>query len=215
MSTLHIAVVDVGSPKQSNLGWAIGNSQSTIINKGDDLAEFVKKIDNLLKNHPVALGFECPLFVPSGLDWKTLTNARRGECDHRGNRPWSASAGACSMATGLVQASYVLRHLKNIKKISLDWQPLPANHGELLVFEAFVSGQGKPTNVDGKNGSHQEDATYAVKEFCNRIDNQHIESDVTLENGCDCLSIIGAILLHAGVSKDVSLLHKKVLVIKT
>ncbi|MGH7619689.1 MAG: hypothetical protein ACREPM_20945 [Gemmatimonadaceae bacterium] len=57
---------------------------------------------------PIALGFECPLFLPVPSTAVSLGAARQGE----GNRAWSAGAGAGSLATGLVQVAWIARELK-------------------------------------------------------------------------------------------------------
>lgn len=63
---------------------------------------------DLIAGEAVALGFECPLFVPVPATPLQLGAARLGE----GNRPWSAGAGASSLATGLAQVSWILAELR-------------------------------------------------------------------------------------------------------
>jgi hypothetical protein len=72
----------------------------------DDLIEAVA--EDLGHGVSVALGFECPLFVPVPEDPLRLGRARVGD----GNRAWSAGAGTGAMATGLVQAAWGLRRLR-------------------------------------------------------------------------------------------------------
>lgn len=61
-----------------------------------------------LRNGPLALGFEAPMFVPIRTDPKRLTAARSGEVG-KGlpSRPFSASAGATSLVIGLVVVSSI------------------------------------------------------------------------------------------------------------
>ena len=63
---------------------------------------------DLAARRPVALDFECPLYVPVPANPADLGKARKNE----GNRSWSAGAGSGAMATGLVEAAWVLRKLR-------------------------------------------------------------------------------------------------------
>lgn len=55
----------------------------------------------------VALGFECPAWIPVPQNAIDLGAKRNGE----GRYPWSAGAGAGALATGLAQIAWILRNL--------------------------------------------------------------------------------------------------------
>jgi hypothetical protein len=87
---------------------------------------------------PVALGFECPLFVPVPLLAEKLGAARKGE----GNRAWSAGAGTAALTTGLVQAAWVLSEIRDHcgdAVLHMEWEPFTREESGLLIWEAFVS----------------------------------------------------------------------------
>lgn len=107
MEQLVVACADIGSMKntKSNFGW-----QSSAGAEGCYGSELVAHLSGLLAvGVPVALGFECPLFVPLRADERALTNQRAGEA----GKPWSAGAGCGAMATGLVQVTWILQQLKD------------------------------------------------------------------------------------------------------
>ena len=92
---------------------------------------------------PVAPGLECPLWVPMAASPAALTSARMGE----GSRPWSAGAGSGVLATGLVQATWLLGALRKLlpgAQLFLDWGKFSTAAGpKILVWEAFVTSAGK------------------------------------------------------------------------
>lgn len=104
---LSVGCADIGSVLKGNFGWAIRDypaplqevpSEASIIDFADALAQ------RLQRGRRVALGFECPLFVPLRSDPAELTRARSGE----GNRAWSAGAGAGALVTGLTDGGGVI-----------------------------------------------------------------------------------------------------------
>ena len=104
LSELSIYCADIGSVAKGNFDWASSPKQIT----GTDIAEFAARIsDDLNAGHCVAVGFECPLFVPLPEDPVLLTAGRKGE----GSRPWSAGAGSGALATGLTEVLWVLREV--------------------------------------------------------------------------------------------------------
>ena len=57
---MNIAVVDIGKPG-ANFGWAmVGDTKG----EGNDIDVCVKSLAEALRNGPLALGFEAPMFVP-------------------------------------------------------------------------------------------------------------------------------------------------------
>jgi hypothetical protein len=99
---MNIAVVDIGKPGV-NFGWAmVGNATA----EGIDIDVCVKTLAAALRIGPLALGFEAPMFVPIRNDPNRLTTARKGDSGKgRPSRPFSASAGATVLVTGLVVVS--------------------------------------------------------------------------------------------------------------
>lgn len=92
-------VADVGSIKMNKFGWCRATYDRTLI-QGTDITDFADGIANdLSSGNRVALGFECPLFVPIPDNPIRLTKARAGE----GNRSWSAGAGSGALSTGLTE----------------------------------------------------------------------------------------------------------------
>jgi len=80
-----------------------------------------------------------------------LGQARQGETVDGRSRPWSAGAGSGALATGLVQMAWVLEL---------------AGEADLFVWEAFVSGTGKP--VPAGITQHAADAAAAADTFADR-----------------------------------------------
>src|SRR6516225_6746310 len=102
---MNLAVIDIGKPG-ANFGWAmVGDTTG----EGNDIDVCVQTLAEALRNGPLALGFEAPMFVPIRTDPKRLTVARKGDSG-RGlpSRPFSESAGPTSLVTGLVVVSYIL-----------------------------------------------------------------------------------------------------------
>jgi len=95
------ACVDVGSVKAGSFGWAYRTPvELDPIHMGNEPETFCREVAELLNQGlPVALGFECPLFVPLRRAAVDLLRGRSGE----GNRAWSAGAGSGALAVGLVQ----------------------------------------------------------------------------------------------------------------
>ena len=62
---MNVAVIDIGSPKQDNIGWAIVGSHAR---SGRNLDACVSALAGALRADPLALGFEAPMFVPMRRD---------------------------------------------------------------------------------------------------------------------------------------------------
>ena len=104
------------------------------------------------------------MFVPIRTDPNRLTAARIGEFG-KGlpRRPFSASAGATSLVTGLVVVSYILNTLRPLvpeATATLDWRLPPVGPGRLVLFEAFITDQRKTADT-----RHVEDAHLAIAAF--------------------------------------------------
>lgn len=197
-----IGVIDVGSPKSGNLGWAIRKGK--LKSHGGDLDEFIAEFARQCDGCPAALGFEAPLFVPIRDKALELTKARKGE----GSRPWSASAGATVLTVALPVVTYTLSKLRTkigSYEASLDWKGWGTGSNQLLVWEAFVSGS-------SKGDDHWNDADIAAASFQDGL------SDLDAINAIDeqeVLSLVGAALIHSGwVEPSVSMLRTPALVVK-
>jgi len=190
MRDLVVFCADVGSVKSGNFGWARSETQGASVADFDtsrpaDLAEAV--VGDLRGGRPVALGFECPLFVPVPSLDTALGAARAGE----GNRAWSAGAGSGALATGLVQVAWVLAAVRARcpdERLHLDWQSFAADRQGLLVWEAFVS-------ASAKGASHVDDASIGVEAFSRALPDPRIASTITAERP---LSLVGAVALWSG-----------------
>lgn len=183
---------------------AISPSQSEV---GQDIEQFVENIaTDLSDGLKVALGFECPLFVPVTDDPKSLSRACQGEK----NRPWSAGAGSSSLATGLTICAWVFDRLPKLTQTPIrptfDWASLTSTEANLFVWEAFVSGKAKASSRD-----HREDARIAAEAFWARYPHMAEATEVRAEN---LYSLVGAALLRAGLAQDLSILSEPCIVIK-
>jgi hypothetical protein len=108
MRNLVVFCADVGSVRSGNFGWARTEAGAPSLTEYDSSspAELAGAVaDELLSGYPVALGFDCPLFVPvPDLDSAWALPATEKEIAH-GRRVVEPGA----LATGLVQAAWVLR----------------------------------------------------------------------------------------------------------
>jgi hypothetical protein len=133
---------DVGSVRSGNFGWACASVTQGDVSAagGPSPGDLVAAVAAQLgAGCPVALGFECPLFVPVPEAAARLGTARAGE----GNRAWSAGAGSGAMATGLVQAAWILDAIHSRcsdATLHLDWESFADARSGLLLWEA-----GSPT----------------------------------------------------------------------
>jgi hypothetical protein len=205
MNSIVTWAVDVGSIKAGHFGWCrlnlAGEPQT-----GTDIRELVDRIaDDFAKRIPVALGFECPLFVPVTEDPERLTRARCGE----GNRPWSAGGGAGSLATGLAEYTWIFEQIRKKTKgkarPTFDWATFENGSANLFIWEAFVS-------AEAKGPTHAKDAEIAARSFWNAFRRNQVTSAVKAENA---FSLVGAALLRAGLSTDLAFLSTPCVVIKS
>ena len=146
----------------------------------------------------VALGFECPLFVPLPEDPAGLTSARPGE----GDRAWSAGAGAGSLATGLTETVWILDQVKrrtdDSPAVFVDWARFRAATSGLFVWEAFVT-------KAAQAGTHHGDAELAAFSFRGYLHELERHNAVRCEGSVR--SLFGAALLQAGWVKELTLSH--------
>ena len=201
-----VCCADIGSVAKKRFGWAAHPGEPDRKGRrGNDIDEFAQFVaGELLSERKVALGFECPLWIPIADKPSELGRARPGE----GNRPWSAAAGAASLATGLAQVAWILDRIRPRSKdieAFLDWRKFEPSQTGLFLWEAFVTGR-------AATGSHEGDALAAVTAFRRAMGDGEPKSAVKAES--PTRSLIGAALLRTGWSTDLDLLRARCLVIK-
>ena len=214
----YVFCADIGSIRKDNFGWASAaidqNRQATSSKGSKDIQKLANEVGKRLKEgSKVALGFECPLWVPVYDTPEELTSSRCGD----GSRPWSASAGAGSLATGLAEYNWILEKIRKKSPNSeafLDWDSYKRSPKGLFLWEAFVSGVAKKHSHtgDAKEDPHIRDAKKAVCQFVQGLPSP--EKLNAVHPASLTVSLIGAALLRTGWSKDLSLLHKPCIVIK-
>lgn len=193
MEGLSVYCADVGSVTKHNFGW-YGDRDGTSGGNITDLAAQIAR--DLLEQRPVALGFECPLFVPLVKDPQRLGCKRPGEA-----LAWSAGAGTGALATGLVQVLWLLREIRErvgnqTCPAYLRWSEFVEAGEGLFLWEAFVSGK-------GKRDSHAADAQAAVEAFRAALPDPDRASCVVCN---DVQSLVGAALVRTGWTTDLSVL---------
>lgn len=206
MQDVVIWCADIGSIKNKKFGWCrgtIGVKDDFIM--GSSIQDFAGGIAKDISNgYKVALGFECPLFVPLPDDPVNLTSARRGE----GDRAWSASAGCGALATGLTETAWILDRVKKLVeveiKVTFDWNEFINKSLNLFIWEAFVS-------KSSKSPTHTGDAEVAVKTFINKYPDIVQANAVTTENP---YNLVAAALLRIGLSDDIGMLSERCIVLK-
>ena len=201
---LWIFCADIGSVKTGRFGWFGAGPDGRLV-PGKSIEELVSAVaKKITSGAKVALGFECPLYVPLRDDPMLLTKARTGE----GNRSWSAGAGCGALATGLVEVTWLLKKIRaNTPKSAsafLDWKAFEIADGGLFLWEAFVSGKAK-----GSGDAH--DAEIAVEKFRAALPNPELADAISEQS---VFSLVGASMLRSGWSASVQHLSERCLVIK-
>lgn len=201
MQSLAIVCADVGSVAKGNFGW-----WSTEGQVGHRPSELVAHVAALLNSSiPVALGFECPLFVPLADDEMALTSARPGE----GSRPWSAGAGCGALTTGLVQVTWTLQRIRDSLRRSpsayLSWSRFATTADGLFLWEAFVSGA-------AKSDQHVHDAQAGAEAFRDALPDPPAANAITCYGPVH--SLIGAALLRTGWTDDIAVLLEPCMVLR-
>ena len=209
---ITIYCADIGSVRKNRFGWArLDGGQD---HKGNDIVAFVDDIASAVtEGRKVALGFECPLWVPVCKKPQNLTAGRRVD----GNRPWSAAAGAAALATGLTEVAWILDKLASRLKrqgtslppVYLDWTTFAGADSGLFFWEAFVTGKAKASG-SADAASHAADALIACQKFAACLPNpaEKCEPEPRVR------SLIGGAILWAGWSADLDLLHMPCMVIR-
>jgi hypothetical protein len=201
MENLMVLCADVGSVKRDHFAWydSAGPSGTSLLSLAERTAELVNE------GAAVALGFECPLFIPVADDEMKVTAARSFE----GQRPWSAAAGCAALATGVAELTWVLaaarRRVPGPAEAFLSLRRFLQARSGLFVWEAFVSAGGKRSN-------HLADAMAAVEAFEKALPG--LRSGNAVLRTSQVVSLAAAALLRTGWSSDVGLLGEPCLVVK-
>ncbi|WP_186431379.1 hypothetical protein [Clostridium sp. BSD9I1] len=206
MQNIIVWCADVGSIKNKRFGWCraeLGTDEG--LRCGISIEDFAIGIAQDLSNgYKIALGFECPLFVPITDNPIYLTSGRIGE----GDRPWSAGAGCGSLATGLTECAWILAKVKDsVKseiKITFSWEEFISNSLNLFIWEAFITKKSKSATHDG-------DAQVAVNAFIKHYPNIVQANTIRVDNP---YNLIAAAILRVGISENIKLLKQSCIVIK-
>lgn len=200
---------DIGSVRTGRFGWARGTPGGDAFVLGESMEELAHAVARDLQSGAlVALGFECPLFVPIRERPVDLTRARRGD----GNRPWSAGAGCAVLAIGVPQVVWVLRQVR--REVGdgfpsyVEWGEASTERPGLFLWEAFVTGGAKAT---GGTGLHARDAELAVHAFLEALPDVDEANAIEAD---DVQSLVGAALVRTGWTDRVEALAEPCLVIR-
>lgn len=210
-----IVGVDIGSVRRrGGFSWATADESASGQDDPTALGHLI--IDELNRQGRVALAWECPLAVPvpepEGEAWRDLGKARSGE----GNRPWSAGAGAGSMATGFVQLAWLCAFVDSgcaqPPEVTTQSARFLEGHADLLLAEAMVTGDGKPKAV--ATLQDQADAAAAAKRLAELLALGSTEVSDVFCSPLHPLNLAAVAALHAGMRIDPAELGKDVLVAK-
>ena len=224
---LCVVCADVGSVKQGKFGWIAlqldaGGTKSSQDGTGREpssMAECVAR--KLAEGHPVALGFECPLWIPLAWEEKSLTSGRPDD----GNRAWSASGGATVLASSLPITTWSLRaiasELSRLGRehrgidVTLDFERFRRDPEGILLWEAFVSGADKDRGSVNRTerSMHIDDARIGARAFIRRWRGRGVASRVPAGQD-EVLSLIGMALLRSGWRDDPALLSQPVEIVR-
>lgn len=207
---LAIYCADVGSIA-NNFGWARVDVDDDNVGTGtriDDLA--ARLATDLAAGRRVALGFECPLWIPIPPKSALLGKARPGEAGPgRRARPWSAAAGGGSLVAGLAQVPWILEAIRPVGErnpsATTDWRTFASGAARLFVWEAMVTDA-------AKGESHEEDALIGARAFKATLPDPRV--DDTCQPDGPVYSLAGAALLRAGWSSEPDLLRQPCIVIR-
>lgn len=207
---LAIYCADIGSITK-NFGWARVSAESEQVDSGtriDDVAERLST--DIAAGRPVALGFECPLWVPLPTDGLDLGKARPRETGPgRRSRPWSAAAGASALVAGLVQVPWLLEKVRPAagreRAGTTDWAAFRDEKAGFFIWEAMVTDS-------AKGECHEDDARIGALTFKTAL------PDPRATDACPpagpVYSLAGAALLRSGWSTDLQDLKRPCLVIR-
>ena len=219
----RVVAVDVGSVRK-NFAWAgLDLPGRRPVGEGGRHPEgaALAALEALDERISVALGFEAPLMVPVSpvgpVDaWMTLGQARQGETVDGRSRPWSAGAGSGALATGLAQLAWVLERIGSaLPGLRCTTRPEPWLDGEaeLFVWEAFVSGTGKP--IPSEITQHAADAAAAADTFAERLEEETLTHSDVVCTPASSFNLAAAAAAYAGLAIPSAELREQVQVYRT
>lgn len=211
MTPFSIYCADVGSVA-TNFGWAKVDRDGAFVDSGRNIDDLVQRVAaDLDGGESIALGFECPLWVPLPVESGTLGKARPGESGvGQPSRPWSAGAGLGSLAAGLVQVPWILLGIRS-KTPAVDltgttiWALFDEGKATVFLWESMVT-------AEAKGESHVDDARIGALAFRASLPDP-LAADACPPDG-PVYSLAGAALLRAGWSDDHRLVGEAPLVIR-
>ncbi len=209
---------DIGSVPKGHFGWAVrraGASRTKLGTGGKDaIVVFADAIaTDLNAGAKVAVGFEAPMWVPvPGPDDHASLGTQRAVDQ---GRPWSASAGATVLATGLAQVTWILTRIRKRTPAATPtffrWEDCGRHPGPaLFLWEAMVTGAAKSA-VEGDR-AHHADAAKAVTAFLRRA-RQGSMLTMPRDAGSTPLNLLGVALLHSGWATRRAVLQEPVVVV--
>jgi hypothetical protein len=226
-TALTVVCADIGSVKAGRFGWAalaVGKDRAAdrLDAHGTLPSELGRcVVERLVAGHAVALGFECPLWIPLAANETELTSGRPDE----GNRPWSASGGATVLASSLPMTTWTLREIARTLRqagcsprdipLALDLDGFRADPRGLLLWEAFVSGDDKKTRISLPEGvgEHARDAAIGAETFIARW-REGAPRSLGPRAGDEAISLIGLALLRSGWTDDLRVLERPVEIVR-
>lgn len=219
----RVVAVDVGSVRK-NFAWAgLDLPGRRPVGEGGRHPEgaALAALEALDERISVALGFEAPLMVPVSpvgpVDaWMTLGQARQGETVDGRSRPWSAGAGSGALATGLAQLAWVLERIGSaLPGLRCTTRPELWLDGEaeLFVWEAFVSGTGKP--IPSEITQHAADAAAAADTFAERLEEGTLTHSDVVCTPASSFNLAAAAAAYAGLAIPSAELRDQVQVYRT
>ena len=218
VSRLVVYCADVGKNPE-RFGWA----RAVVSWHGgrpsfDDSVARHQAIDDLVRNlqkdlgagRPIALGFECPLFIPVlRQDLGAFTMGRPTE-----PKAWSAGPGAAALATGLAELIHVLDAIRQDRVPAfVEWGKFSEVRQGLFIWEAYVTG--KAHSQKASLGAHYNDAKAAVEEFARRL--PEMPSSIRMDQdpyAGKTHSLVGSALLRTRWVDDLGVLEQPCVVVR-
>lgn len=197
---LQVFCADIGSIPQGNFAWArrIPREPDEELHQPGSIEALRQCVCRQLEGgRSVALGLEMPLFIPVPANPQRLGKAR--PCDERA--PWSGGPGGAVMATGLVQAAWLLRELRAAAEevpLFFRWEEFAARQAGLFMWEAFVTGP-------AKGADHEADARIGVDAFCSQLPEV---GDANADDTESPLNLVATAAVWAGWEVPVGALHQ-------
>lgn len=188
---IFIAVIDAGAPHNLGFWWeGFESGSNSDINENESAADkLITEIKTAYNDkRKIALGLECPLWIPKVNAFTEYTKSRLVDSPKRngeplqyfiypgkktivskknlpfGSRPWSTSAGSSAALAGLAMTSWffsrLLKEFINVDPPHICSSPDDWNKsGDILIWEAFVSDAPR-ANQNTKKDNNQTKSTH-------------------------------------------------------